>query len=232
MKKVIYSLVFALGLMGFTSCDYDGDDDSKITYYVSIELTGGSQTLVPVGSAYTDPGYTATEGTEDVTKNVVIGGDEVDANTVGVYTVTYSAKNVDGFEKSVSRDVIVYDPSITTDLAGTYATAAGTYRDRAGTITDYAGYTVNITKVANGLFIVDDMLGGYYSLRAGYGSSYALKAYVKLNADNTMSFISGGVSGWGDTADYVEDFKYDPETGQVSACVGYAGMDFYIVLAK
>ena len=66
MKK-INLLIAALAFVGLTSCDYDGSDDAKVTKYVTIELTGGNQTLVPVGSEYTDPGYTATEGTEDVT---------------------------------------------------------------------------------------------------------------------------------------------------------------------
>ena len=106
MKK-INLLIAALAFVGLTSCDYDGSDDAKVTKYVTIELTGGNQTLVPVGSEYTDPGYTATEGTEDVTSKVVVSGDQVDPDKVGIYNVTYSAKNVDGFAAEVTRTVLV-----------------------------------------------------------------------------------------------------------------------------
>ena len=46
MKK-INLLIAALAFVGLTSCDYDGSDDAKVTKYVTIELTGGNQTLVP-----------------------------------------------------------------------------------------------------------------------------------------------------------------------------------------
>ena len=124
MKK-INLLIAALAFVGLTSCDYDGSDDAKVTKYVTIELTGGNQTLVPVGSEYTDPGYTATEGTEDVTSKVVVSGDQVDPDKVGIYNVTYSAKNVDGFAAEVTRTVLVYDPAITTDITGTYTVEKG-----------------------------------------------------------------------------------------------------------
>ena len=68
MKKIIS--LFALAafvLVGFSSCDYDGKDDAYVTHYVSIDLKEGDTYLVAKGSTYTDPGYTATEGTEDVT---------------------------------------------------------------------------------------------------------------------------------------------------------------------
>ena len=120
MKKIIS--LFALAafvLVGFSSCDYDGKDDAYVTHYVSIDLKEGDTYLVAKGSTYTDPGYTATEGTEDVTSKVTVSGD-VDANKMGIYNVTYSAVNKDGFSASVTRKVLVYDPEVTTNISGTY----------------------------------------------------------------------------------------------------------------
>lgn len=235
MKKIFGLFALALVAAGFTSCDYDSDDDSYVTHYVNIEITGGSTYLVPVGSTYTDPGYTATEGTEDVTSKVVVGGDEVDGNTVGVYNVTYSAANIDGFSSSTSRRVLVYDPSITTDISGTYTVeSAQRFRFSTEATTGYSGNEVTVTKLANGMFAFSDMLGGYYAQKPNnYGSSYAMSGTAKLNADNTLELLTSYVPGWGDSADYCHDFVCDPTTGKISFAVGYAGaFEFTVVLQK
>ena len=86
------------------------------------------------------------------------------------YTLTYSVTNDDGFTTSVTRTVIVEDPTITTDISGTYITVEGTYRDMDGIITNYPGFDVTITKVAGGFFYVSDLLGGYYDQRARYSA--------------------------------------------------------------
>lgn len=221
----------ALAVVGLNSCDYDGDDDAYVTHYVTFELTGGSQYLVPVGTAYEEPGFTATEGDENVNSKVVIGGDEVDGNQIGVYNVTYSAVNKDGFSASTERTVIVYNPDITTDIAGTYTVAAGTYRQRGSTQTSYSGYEIPVTKIAPGVFYVSDFLGGYYWQRAGYGTNYAMQGYVSLNADNTIDILSGDVAGWGDSYSDFTDGKYDPDTKTISFVVTYAGMDFHVIMS-
>ena len=211
MKK-INLLIAALAFVGLTSCDYDGSDDAKVTKYVTIELTGGNQTLVPVGSEYTDPGYTATEGTEDVTSKVVVSGDQV-----GIYNVTYSAKNVDGFAAEVTRTVLVYDPAITTDITGTYTVEKGEdlYPDQSDFFTRYVikGNTVTLTQLAQGLYSISDWWGGLYDKTVGYGSAYCATGYFQLNADNTITGISASTP-WGDVLER-GDGVYDPTTGKV-----------------
>lgn len=232
MKKIfLYTICFCMAVVGLTSCSDDEEhQDTTITYYVSLDMQGDEFVQVPLGTTYNDAGCKAELDGEDYTSNVIVSGlDDIDVNTAGLYTVTYTATNPDGYSSSVERTVAVCDPSITTDLAGTYTTAAGTYRDRAGTQTPYTGYSVSITKAAPGIFYVSDMLGGYYEQRAGYGSSYALHGYWQLLADGTLKALSGGVDGWGDTYDAFTG-SYDATTGTISACTTYAGMDFYIVL--
>lgn len=237
MKKILSLLAFAAVLAGFTSCDYDSDDDAYVTHYVSFDLNEGSTYLVPVGSTYTDPGYKAMEGTEDVTSKVVVGGDEVDANSIGIYNITYSAANKDGFIASTSRRVVVYDPTITTDISGTYKSVSSqrVRLDEQQSVVGFGGYNVTVTKIANGVFAFSDMLGGFYdqSKQYGYGPSYAMSGTVKLNSDNTLELISSLIPGWGDSADYCDDFVYDPTTGKISFKLGYAGLfEFVVVLEK
>ena len=231
-------MMLCMSALGFTSCNDDEDQltDSRLTYYVNLEMLGDAFVQVPIGTSYTDAGCTATMNGQDVTSRIVTSGiDAINVNQAGLYTVTYSAINDDGFPASVSRTVAVCDPSITTNIAGTWTTQAGTQRVYKGTtITPFAGYTCKITKVAPGIFSVSDFFAGYYDQRAGYGSSYACKGYVQLLADNTLVCLSNRVAGWGDSLDD-DTFvgSYDPATETLTWDEAYAGsMTFHIILNK
>lgn len=239
MKKIfLYSLILGLSVLGLTSCSDDDYDktDSRITYYVSLDMQGDAFVQVPIGTSYTDAGCLATENGEDITSKVVVSGlDDIDINRAGLYTVTYSATNKDGFPASVSRTVAVCDPSITTDLSGSWTTQSGTERVYGGTTaTPFPGYAVTISLAAPGIFYVTDLFGGYYDQRAGYGSAYACRGYLQLLADNTLVCLSSSVAGWGDSLDD-DSFagSYDPETETLTWDESYAGaMTFHIVLNK
>ncbi len=238
MKKLVYSLLLVVAAV-FTSChEVTTEDTSYITYYVTFDLDGGSTYIHPVGTEFVDPGYTAMEGTEDVTANVVVSG-SVDSDVMGVYTLTYSAVNSDGYSASTSRTVVVYDENYAgPDVAtGTYTLQAGSsrdYFDDDGTITNtpFDGYTVTISKTAPGFFYCSDYLGGYYDQRAAYGSSYAMKGYFTIDSDNTTIIpISSYVSGWGDSMDAMNNSKYDDAAQTLYWEVDYAYcMTFYISL--
>lgn len=93
---------------------------SKITTYPTITMAGNDYLLVPKGTAFTDPGATAKAGDADVP----VTATTVDVNTAGVYTVTYTATNTDGFSATASRHVIVYATDATAqgnDFSGNYA---------------------------------------------------------------------------------------------------------------
>ena len=160
MKKIFLSLMLGMSLFSLTSCNDSKDEltDSRLTYYVKLDMQGDAFVQVPIGSTYTDAGCTATMNGEDATSRIITTGlDAIDTNTAGLYTVTYSAVNNDGFPASVKRTVAVCDPAITTDISGTWTTQAGTYRLYGGkTNTPFAGYTCKIQKAAPGIFSVSD----------------------------------------------------------------------------
>jgi hypothetical protein len=75
---------------------------------------------IPAGSAFTDLGITAKEGSSDIPYTT---SGSVNSNNTGVYILTYSAVNKDGFAASITRTVAVYstdDVAASNDLSGTY----------------------------------------------------------------------------------------------------------------
>ena len=227
-----------MSVLGFTSCDDDDQfTDSRLTYYVNLELQGDEMMLVPLGTTFVDPGVKATLAGEDFTSKVIVDGvDDVDVNTVGFYDITYSGVNADGFPASVSRTVVVYDPTVTASIEGTYSTdmAATKYGASKNPFSAYAasyGNTsqcvgITFSEFVPGIFYCNDLFGGWYDQIRGYGANYDMTGYVCLNPDNSISLLSSYVKGWGDGLDYIENGVYNPETGQVSYSLSYAGQIF------
>jgi len=216
-KTLLYGLALMATMFGFTSCSDEQHTDTTITYYVVLDMQGEEFVEVPVGTTYTDAGCKAELDGEDYTSNIVTEGlDGIDVNTPGLYTVTYSAVSPDGYSSSVERTVAVCDPSITTDLSGTYTVQSGSYRLYNGSTKAYSGYTVTISKAASGIFYVSDYLGGWYDQRAGYGSNYACWGYMQLLEDNSLVCLSSYVNGWGDSLEDGFEGTYDPEAGTIT----------------
>ena len=235
-SKILYGLAFCMMLFCFSSCNDDNDEltDSKLTYYPIFSLQGDAFTLSSLGSKYVDAGCTATLKGEDCTSQIVTTGlNDIDIKTAGLYTVTYTVVNAEGYSKSISRTVAVCDPSVKTDITGAYTTQEGTYRETSKGDVAYPGIKVNITKAAPGIFEVDCILGGYYYPRqasAGTNSNYCMHGYFQLLSDGTIKCLSGDVAAWGDSYSDFSNGKYDAETGTISYVVVYAGTPFHVVL--
>lgn len=234
MKKILYYGLAVCLIMGvFTACNDNKDQltDSRLTYYAVMDVQGSSFVEVPIGSAYHDAGCKATLNGEDYTSHIVTKGvNTINNQKAGLYYVTYTATNADGFSTSATRTVAVCDPTITTDMSGSYTVSTGTFRLRAGVTTAYQGYKISVTKAAPGIFYVSDIIGGYYDQRAGYGESYAMKGYFQLMADNSIQILSGDIASWGDGYTSFRDGKYDPVANTISYTVVYGGMDFTVVM--
>ncbi|HMH32444.1 MAG TPA: immunoglobulin-like domain-containing protein [Puia sp.] len=153
MKNKIILLSF-LVIAAFCSCNKDTFHNtadkvgiSKVTHYVVLKLKGEGIVSVVAGGSFTDPGADATEN--GATAQYSTSG-SVDVNTPGLYILTYSAVNKDGFSSSVSRTVVVIagheNPGV--DISGSYA---------------YVGsstYTSTVTKVAEGVYTTDNCWSG------------------------------------------------------------------------
>jgi len=124
--KIFIVIISAMSFL--CSCNKEGNFNypegtvgiSKITYFPILTMSGSDYVVVPVGGTYTEPGVTAKEGTSDLT---VTTSGTVNTAVVGVYTLTYSAVNKDGFAASTTRTVAVYSTDASAaahDLSGTY----------------------------------------------------------------------------------------------------------------
>ena len=200
-KNIIYTMLFAAASFCLASCsDDESEGKSRITYYPTIELKGGDFYMVEKGKAYTDPGYVSIMGGEDVTDQVTVTG-SVDTSKSGLYTLTYTtAKNSDGFGASTSRTVLVADPNDAAEGAFMNQ-ASGTRVYNGNTVAYGSNFLVVVVNNGNGTYSVDDLFGGWYCQRAGYGSNYAMGGVIKIADDGTITLVDSLVPGWGDSLD-------------------------------
>lgn len=149
MKKYLFIILISTVISSCKKDDvvitHDRIGISKVTYYPQLTLNDGAVSSIVVGASFTDPGAKGTAGGQDVPVTTV---STVDANTVGVYTITYTATNTDGFSASAIRTVVVIPAAETpgVDLTGVYMTTSGTPN-------------ANITKVAPGVYYTDNCWG-------------------------------------------------------------------------
>lgn len=234
MKKFfIYSLTVCMLALGFTSCNDDSDDhtDKRVTYYATVTLEGDDYMIVDKGSTFVDPGYSAEMQGEDATDKVVVVSD-VDTSHSGVYSITYSLTNADGFSAVQERTVVVLDPN--DPVEGFYYTTDEAFRNYSGTITPYgAAFEVLVIGNGDGTYSVDDLMAGWYAQRAGYGSAYAMQAVVAIDDDGNVTLEDSYVPGWDDSADDFQEGTYDADSGTLSYVLYYAGViEFHVTMIK
>ncbi len=244
MKKIfLYATALLLSSVAFTSCNDDKDEltDSRLTNYVVLEMQGDEFVTVPLGSTYVDAGCKATLAGQDASSRLVIDND-VNANEVGFYEVTYSAKNDDGFAISTSRTVCVYDPNASVDISGVYNVDMNEsiYLNNGKTYADRAAYYGNITQVEGitfeeflpGIFYCNDLFGGWYWQIRNYGAGYAMTGYISVDNDGNVELLDSYTPTWGDSLDYIEDGTYDSDTKTIGFSLSYAGQIFMAPVFK
>jgi len=148
--KYITIVMFLSAILSSCEKDYESYI-TKVTYYPSIELLGNQFMTVTLGQAFTDPGVIVKIGDDEVDVDQVSG--TVDVNTTGVYSISYSKVNEDGFSASAQRFVGVIDPGVlANDFSGAYQrTAYGANTTPSGIAT--------WTKVADGLYTCNNVGG-------------------------------------------------------------------------
>ena len=106
------------GTANITVTTVDGDFMDSASLEVSevnvpvLTLNGGLVINLTIGDFYTELGATAFDDTDgDLTSQIIIGGDQVNTNSVGTYLVTYDVNNSAGNAAlQVARTVNVSNP--------------------------------------------------------------------------------------------------------------------------
>ena len=223
-KNIFFAMMLALVSFALTSCgDKETEGLSRFTYYPVLELEGESYMVVGKGTNFQDPGFSATLNGEDVSSQVTVSSN-VNTNKSGVYTVVYSIKNEDGIAANAKRTVVVLD--LNSKVEGFYQITPDSYRLRQGAQVAYGSpFEMLIIDNGDGTYNVDDLLGGWYCQRVGYGTNYAMAGVISIAGDGTVTCLENGVPGWGDEADAFEG-TFDAATSTFNLKVTYAAMDF------
>lgn len=228
MKKIFfYSLALGMMTLGLTSCNDDEDQltDTRVTHFAELELLGDTWIEMNVGDTFKDPGYKATEGTEDITSKVVVSGN-VNTSVGAFYNLNYSVANKDGFAVSASRTVMVKDLQ---KFASAY------YGESQYGSRHYYDAPITISSLGGNAYLIDDLLGGFYA----YGRypqylgslDFLLEAAIQLNDDNSIELLEYGDWYWGDDVPTLVDGSYDPATGKIVLNMDF-GAPFIVTLTK
>jgi hypothetical protein len=193
MKKIKLILAFvALSSLLFTACEKTTDNLSKVTNFPTFTMAGDEFILHPLGTPFTDPGVTATEGGKNIPVTVEVNGAytgyseaTLDPSIADDYTISYTAKNSDGFKVSITRRVIVAKTGdLTTSIEGLYTSSVKRNGATSAQYQDMEYILIWKTSDAGGkTYELSDGVGGYYNIGRGYGLNY-LASGAKVIANN------------------------------------------------
>ena len=229
MKKIIYFAIGAVVAMTLAaSCTKESEGLTRITYYPVLELEGETTMLVDKGSSFNEPGYTATLNGEDVSADVKVESN-VNTSKSGIYSVVYSIVNSDGFSSVAKRTVIVFD--FEDPVEGIYTVDPSSYRLYNGAQLAFGrAFQIYVLANGDGTYLVDDILGGWYCQRAGYGTNYAMQATISISG-GSVNLITSYIPGWGDSLVDWADGSFADGTLSYTA-VYVSGMEFHITMSK
>lgn len=235
MKNFYNYILFTLPILMllFVSCDNDDDD---LTSPI-ITLVGSTSIEVNLYSTYTDPGYSASDDTDgDITSLVVIGGDTVDTDTEGSYSVTYDVSDAAGNQAiQASRTISVVPNAV--NAPATYAFT----RNGESTVS-FDGQSTRLAQ-SNELYAalnaqtgvdVDALnlmfAGGSDGKSAGFadetlnGTTKLLRSKTSASAMRGSSAVKASFDAW--IQEYVNDvmpnYGVDAAPGQAGAFGSYA----------
>ncbi|WP_266202896.1 immunoglobulin-like domain-containing protein [Pontibacter kalidii] len=147
LTKLFMIAILSASALLLSGCEKDDEtaDISFVTTYPVVSLIGEQWEVLQVGETFTDPGIEAFEGETAI--DYTTSG-TVDTSVPGVYVLTYTAVNQDGFSASTIRYVGVITPEAAAiDLSGQYQRTAG------------ALGVSTVTRIEPGLYETDNIGG-------------------------------------------------------------------------
>ena len=203
--KIKYLIAIIFAVSTFAACnkdDFNYPPDtvgiSKIIYFPSVTINGDRLIILKEGDTYTEPGAVATLNGQPT--DITTTG-SVNTSVPGVYDITYTAKNEQGYTASDWRTVVVIGNDVSNnDFSGTYLRAA-------------TGITSTWTKISDGVYSVENPGGS-----SGVGLTVIAVNYTddQIKIPHQISPDFGEVS----SADETYDASAEPIT---YSWVFYAG---------
>jgi hypothetical protein len=179
MKNIKF--LFAILVVLVSSCEeVENQYPSEVVTVPQIILKGEKTISIRVGDPYSDAGATYIND-QGQSSDLAAADNPVDISVPNLYVVSYEIENPKGFRIIEQRFVAVTDIDPSWDLSGTYERTSN-------------GILANLTKVANGLYL-NDNIGG---------STLVLEAYMAQLDDSTIT-VPAQVVADGSVLDCVEE---------------------------
>lgn len=139
----------------------------------------------------------------------------MNSDVPGIYSITYSATNPDGYSWSTTRNVYVLNPG---GVANVYLANCSMGSRQ------YKNIPTVIKPISDGVYEIDDMCGGFYyaGRYPGYEPTYDFHADTQFSLAEDGSFIIKKVGSWY----FVGSFDYGNITGGYDAETGIFDYDF------
>jgi len=170
MKKILIASLALFSIVGFYSCKKNREVVSTVvtTSAPTITISGSKFYSIQVGDAVPTVSATAYDSILKETCPLSLDASTLDNTTPGLYVVPINSKNSNGYKSSANVFIAVTPIDNAWDLTGEYARTSN-------------GAIVNVTKVARGIYEVDNV---------GGAPTLPVVGYFAQLTDSTIDFPS------------------------------------------
>ena len=165
----------------------------------------------------------------------------VPANSIEKYKKAYIWNKFGTIVALTDEELAIYNANnpeiavstVSNSIEGVYMTQPDSYRIYKDNNQSYGNsYEIIITDKGNGTYYVDDLFGGWYCQRAGYGPNYSMTGNIEITPNGMVSLRDSYVTGWGDSLASLTG-SYDSERKSFTIEEDYVeGMHFYQTWVK
>ena len=110
-------------------------------------------------------------------------------------------------------------------VEGIYQVQPESYRTSSETKSYGKPFEIMIFNNGDGTYYVDDLLGGWYSQRQGYGNNYSMTGNIEIAEDGTITLKDSYIKGWGDGLTNLAG-SYDATNSTFRIECGYSNLYF------
>ena len=206
MKILKYIMVVMFFSAILSSCEKEYESHiTKVTPAPVMELIGGNPLVLFKGTPYVDPGIIAMQivgnDTTELTYEIL---NDVKVDVPGSYKLFYKVLNSENVPFYISRWVNI----VSFTGYDVFEIPTGTYDGIR--VNKNKGGTVQITKLAPGVYQISDLLAGYYEQYAGYGPDYGAPGILVISEDGSIRTELGNTAAWGEVVG--TNFVFDAAT--------------------